>query len=124
MDSWRYRVTWRRLSESAGRLTGTWLAVVPPGVPANVTALLDGLRAQGADIVMSRPSGDVSGVLAFVAFDAFPHSLTALTDLLSEPTNGPLWVVTMRCGQGSRAGRRVGPRPGRRAGVPQAAVAA
>ena len=98
-DAWRYRVTWRRLAgDTAGPLTGRWLAVVPtggdaagavPGGQDDVDTLLDGLGARGAqferidvdplhagggelaDLIREQvpDQGDFDGVLSLLALD-------------------------------------------------------
>ncbi|MFG2219679.1 type I polyketide synthase [Streptomyces sp. NPDC048685] len=98
-DAWRYRVTWRRLAgDTAGTLTGRWLAVVPTtGAGAadaatggqDTDTLLDGLRALGArferidvdprhaeagelaEVIRqhAQEKGDFDGVLSLLALD-------------------------------------------------------
>ncbi|WBB80351.1 SDR family NAD(P)-dependent oxidoreductase [Micromonospora sp. WMMD882] len=52
-DSWRYRVTWRRLTDpSPAELTGVWLLVTSTHVDADLTAdCARALRAGGATVV-------------------------------------------------------------------------
>ncbi|OSC59476.1 hypothetical protein B5180_37045, partial [Streptomyces sp. BF-3] len=52
IDAWRYRVEWFPLTKlpATGRLSGTWLAVVPPGCELTKWATT-ALRAAGADVV-------------------------------------------------------------------------
>ncbi|WDZ86547.1 type I polyketide synthase [Micromonospora cathayae] len=54
LDAWRYRVIWRRLGAiGTGRLTGSWLTVVPEHLRDDdrVTAILSALRTAGAHCV-------------------------------------------------------------------------
>ncbi|WKX70500.1 type I polyketide synthase [Streptomyces sp. XD-27] len=96
VDGWRYRVTWKPLSDGqSARLSGTWLVVVPqsevdgPWTTGTVrvlaergatvrqisvdteasdrTALTDRLRAELAD------TGSVTGVLSLLALEERPH---------------------------------------------------
>ncbi|WP_189205285.1 type I polyketide synthase, partial [Streptomyces purpureus] len=96
LDSWSYRVHWKRLSKDTGpALSGTWLAVVPAGLAEgpSTAAVLDGLRAQGAEFVVYEAGtdaeaygdglraaldeasgrGEWGGVLSMLAFDTRPH---------------------------------------------------
>ncbi|AUS81204.1 polyketide synthase [Actinoalloteichus sp. AHMU CJ021] len=52
-DSWRHRVSWRPLAESAvGRPTGTWLVVTSGAEADEWTAVcVDGLKARGVEVV-------------------------------------------------------------------------
>ncbi|MEU0300603.1 type I polyketide synthase [Streptomyces sp. NPDC006175] len=95
-DSWRYRVTWKRLA-GAGRdeLTGRWLVMTPTAYDAHdglADSVLDGLRARGSECVRmdvnaretdagelaarireeAGQPGDISGVLSLLAFDERP----------------------------------------------------
>ncbi|MCF0083169.1 SDR family NAD(P)-dependent oxidoreductase, partial [Streptomyces lomondensis] len=59
-DSWRYRISWKPLTENTASLSGTWL-LVAPGTGAGgdaVEAVAEGLREQGAEVVRCMP-GDV-----------------------------------------------------------------
>ncbi|WDT90454.1 SDR family NAD(P)-dependent oxidoreductase [Streptomyces sp. SCSIO-PteL053] len=89
-DAWRYRVTWRRLpGDTAGTLTGRWLAVAPTTGGQDTDTLLDGLRALGARFERidvdpghaeavelaamirrhAHDKGDFDGVLSLLALD-------------------------------------------------------
>ncbi|MFI2779929.1 type I polyketide synthase [Streptomyces sp. ALB3] len=94
-DTWRYRVTWRRLA-GAGRdeLPGRWLVVTPDacGGTGRTDAVLEGLRARGSQCVrmdVNTPEtgrdelaarlreeagqpGGIDGVLSLLAFDERP----------------------------------------------------
>ncbi|MEU6382655.1 type I polyketide synthase [Streptomyces bauhiniae] len=96
MESWRYRVVWRRLGVvNSDRLSGKWLAVVPEGFSddARVTTTLGALRSYGADCVVLE-AGDAersaladrfaaegvaeagySGLLSFLSLDERPHAV-------------------------------------------------
>ncbi|MFF7904107.1 SDR family NAD(P)-dependent oxidoreductase, partial [Streptomyces sp. NPDC088817] len=95
VESWRYRVVWRRLGVvTSDRFAGKWLAVVPAGFAgdARVTTTLDALRSYGADCVVLE-AGDAdrealaerftaegvaqagySGLLSFLSLDERPHA--------------------------------------------------
>ncbi|MFH8979160.1 SDR family NAD(P)-dependent oxidoreductase, partial [Streptomyces sp. NPDC017890] len=54
VDSWRYRVTWERITEPAASvLSGTWLAIVPESLAEDevVTGTLSALERGGAQVV-------------------------------------------------------------------------
>ncbi|MFH9617840.1 type I polyketide synthase [Streptomyces pratensis] len=97
-DTWRYRVTWKRLA-GAGRdeLPGRWLVMVPAASDATggrAHGVLDGLRARGSECVRMEVNargtdtaelaarireeagqpGGISGVLSLLAFDERPVS--------------------------------------------------
>ncbi|RLV10398.1 polyketide synthase [Streptomyces griseocarneus] len=95
LDGWRYRVTWKSLTEgAAARLSGTWLLVVPESALADDWALaaVGALIGRGADVrqltlgagELDRESvtrrvteeldgaAPVAGVLSLLAFDAQP----------------------------------------------------
>ncbi|WP_189425243.1 SDR family NAD(P)-dependent oxidoreductase, partial [Streptomyces griseoviridis] len=95
VESWRYRVVWRRLGVvTSDRFSGTWLTVVPAGFTedARVTRTLDALRGYGADCVVLETADDdrtavadrlaaegvasagYSGVLSFLSLDERPHT--------------------------------------------------
>ncbi|WP_254712008.1 type I polyketide synthase, partial [Streptomyces sp. TRM64462] len=130
LDAWTYRVVWKRLAKETGpALSGTWLAVVPAGLAdGRAAAVLDGLRAQGAEFVVYEAGadpdafdalGDVlagftggapSGVLSLLALDTRPHpehpaltrGLAALARLLPA-----LDAAGAGAGAGEGAGARV-----------------
>ncbi|MFD9077006.1 SDR family NAD(P)-dependent oxidoreductase, partial [Streptomyces lasiicapitis] len=69
IDSWRYRVAWKPVSDVAGgSLSGTWLVVVPASRAGDewVAEAVAGLRRHGADVVpLVVGEGDLeSGVLS------------------------------------------------------------
>ncbi|WP_280709251.1 type I polyketide synthase [Kitasatospora sp. GP30] len=100
-DHWRYRITWDGFTPpTAGRLSGTWLLVVPAGMTnpehtgaaSAFDALVRGLNTAGAEVVtidvdpaivdrggLAKLIGDagvgitVTGVLSFLALDERPH---------------------------------------------------
>ncbi|MFF8975196.1 SDR family NAD(P)-dependent oxidoreductase, partial [Streptomyces sp. NPDC014995] len=131
LDSWTYHVTWKRLARDNGAgLSGRWLAVVPAGLAAGRTAaVLDGLRAQGAEFTVYEAgtdpeaygpalrsvlegAGELGGVLSLLALDTRPHperpaltrglaALALLLPALEEAGTGArLWSLT----QGAVAG--------------------
>jgi acyl transferase domain-containing protein/acyl carrier protein len=92
VDGWRYRVTWKSLTEAqTARLSGTWLLVVPESAATDDWTLGAArmLAERGADVRQITPaavesdresltrlvreeladSGTVSGVLSLLAFD-------------------------------------------------------
>ncbi|MFB9680725.1 SDR family NAD(P)-dependent oxidoreductase [Streptosporangium vulgare] len=100
IDSWRYRVAWRPVGDSAGgTLTGSWLVALPAGGdPARdtadtadtVDAVVAGLARHGARVVPVEVAGQdraaltsalrdrltdepVTGVLSLLALDERPH---------------------------------------------------
>ncbi|WP_410628469.1 type I polyketide synthase, partial [Amycolatopsis sp. cmx-8-4] len=121
VDSWRYRVDWRRLGVvGVGALPGRWLVVVPAGFADAevVTSAVDVLRAAGADCRLLELDGDDvvvpqaeaadpwAGTLSFLSLDERPHSrfpavptgvakLAALLPALAEAGHtAPVWAVT------------------------------
>ncbi len=52
IESWRYRIDWRRLSDASPALTGTWLAAVPASLNDDewVGTLLEWLEQHGARV--------------------------------------------------------------------------
>ncbi|MDU0295141.1 acyltransferase domain-containing protein, partial [Saccharothrix longispora] len=99
---WRYRVDWKPLGVlPEGRLTGTWLLVVPESedLTEPIAAVL---RRAGADVVRWRftdaplPAGDYSGVLSLLAFgdDPAPATLALVQAVLAAGVEVPLWCVT------------------------------
>ncbi|WP_055525764.1 type I polyketide synthase [Streptomyces graminilatus] len=97
LDSWRYRLAWRPMADSAAALGGVWLVVVPASQADAklVQVCLDGLAAHGAQTAplfvdatdtdreqlasllaeTARHSGTdtYSGVLSLLALDEQPH---------------------------------------------------
>ncbi|MEV0696119.1 SDR family NAD(P)-dependent oxidoreductase, partial [Streptomyces sp. NPDC050388] len=95
-DSWRYKVVWRPLTETAvPALSGTWLLVVPAegADDALVDACVAALTGHGASVDLLRPADEpdlsarlrtavstsadagapLSGVLSLLAMDERPH---------------------------------------------------
>ncbi|RNG34401.1 acyltransferase domain-containing protein, partial [Streptomyces botrytidirepellens] len=124
VDSWRHREAWRRRSFPAGKASGTWLVVTPPGGPDEdwISTVADAL---GPDTVRieAREAGDagraalaerlttatdglpsVAGVLSLLAADesaddaGVPAGLVrtaALVQALGDAgLHCPLWCVT------------------------------
>nr|AZM68340.1 type I pks [Streptomyces sp.] len=135
LDSWTYRVTWKRLAKDTGaHPNGTWLAVVPAGAAAGQSAaILDGLRAQGAEFTVYEAgtdpeaygpalraalaeAGGIRGVLSLLALDTRPHpehpavtrGLAALAHLLpalaESGTEARVWSLTQGAVTGSPDG--------------------
>ncbi|MGW0917035.1 SDR family NAD(P)-dependent oxidoreductase, partial [Streptomyces sp. NPDC002784] len=119
LDAWRYRTVWKPVTVlGAGRLDGTWLAVLPADDGTSDTAwarLSDALRALGADVVELRLAAEalelgaehVAGLLR----DAAPRGASGLVSLLpgahglgatltllqahvASGLDAPLWCVT------------------------------
>ncbi|MFD9961351.1 type I polyketide synthase [Amycolatopsis sp. NPDC058986] len=117
MDSWCYAVRWIPLPQApAGRLTGTWLVLVPPDC-ARASALADGLGADVVRVVVDSadPADDVraalaertpAGVLSLLTLDERVHpdapalsyatasTITVLRALRDTGITAPLWCVT------------------------------
>jgi acyl transferase domain-containing protein/acyl carrier protein len=124
-EAWRYAVTWKPLPPAAAApaLTGTWLALLPPGMkhPEVVEQCTRALADAGARVVpvpADGPSlsdrlaevlaevGDVAGILSFAALASGtaqvpPPSITSmLTTLEALQANGdhesaaPVWWIT------------------------------
>ncbi|MFE9770037.1 type I polyketide synthase, partial [Streptomyces sp. NPDC005808] len=107
VDSWRYKVVWRPLTESTvPALTGTWLLAVPAAGADEelVRACADALTGHGAEVELLRPAEEpdlavrlraavaagrpLGGVLSLLAMDERPHSgyevlPTGLTEALA-----------------------------------------
>ncbi|RSM80768.1 6-deoxyerythronolide-B synthase [Amycolatopsis sp. WAC 01375] len=75
VDGWRYRVVWRPVPEAPATPDGTWLVVVPPGLPRE---FVDGLRGLSTVVVsvdtadrsaIALPSGPFAGVLSLLALE-------------------------------------------------------
>ncbi|MEV4096142.1 type I polyketide synthase [Streptosporangium saharense] len=117
LDSWRYRIEWRRLAEpEVAPLPGTWLAVLPDGkaAPEDLLAALvrhgadvrrvsvgEPDRAALADLLRLELDGTApAGVLSLLAFaDADEHAVTVGTVALLQALgdlglDAPLWCAT------------------------------
>ncbi|HEX4701640.1 MAG TPA: SDR family NAD(P)-dependent oxidoreductase, partial [Pseudonocardiaceae bacterium] len=109
VDGWRYRITWRRIEEASGSLSGTWLVVTPPGVANPLTdaiqlTLTDTDRAVVAAQLRAVTAGHrIAGVLSLQAFDetcvdVVPHGLAGTLALLQAlgdtDIDAPLWCAT------------------------------
>nr|WP_229328555.1 type I polyketide synthase [Streptomyces sp. UNOC14_S4] len=134
LDGWRYRVTWKSLTEgAAARLSGTWLLVVPESALADDWALasVGALAGRGADVrqltlgagELDRESvtrrvteeldgaAPVAGVLSLLAFDDRPaHAgltgTAALVQALGDAgIDAPLWCATRGAVSVSRSDR-------------------
>ncbi|WP_162684419.1 type I polyketide synthase [Streptomyces populi] len=124
LDSWRYRVTWRRAAAQAAppRLSGRWPLVVPLGYEEDALTLLAerALSAHGAQpvrIVVDAaaverggvlPEGvqEAAGVLSLLALDKRPYgrvpglstglaaTAALVQELGDELVTAPLWCLT------------------------------
>ncbi|MGW7008892.1 SDR family NAD(P)-dependent oxidoreductase, partial [Streptomyces sp. NPDC054933] len=116
VDGWRYRVTWKPVTERPTQaLTGTWLLVVPAAKPDDelVDAVTHALSTRGADVQrvdvdtaeITRPAlaeqltehRATTGVLSLLALDE-PTAVVA-TALLAQAlgdagVDAPLWSAT------------------------------
>ncbi|NBH05622.1 type I polyketide synthase, partial [Amycolatopsis sp. SID8362] len=109
VDNWRYRVTWRPLAETTGRLTGRWLVLGADG-PAREVA--QALAAHGAEPVtesgpsdraalttLLREHADVEGVVSLLAVDADAEAGLAANLVLTQAfadsgVPARLWCLT------------------------------
>ncbi|MBB5827724.1 acyl transferase domain-containing protein/acyl carrier protein [Micromonospora carbonacea subsp. aurantiaca] len=114
VDSWRYRIEWQALPETPGRLTGTWLVLVPyDGVGAPVlAAVTDGLAAAGAKVrtlTLDGPAddrelvakslrdvGEVAGVVSLLSLAGVGvgEALGAVQALAAADLGGRVWWLT------------------------------
>ncbi|WP_229076859.1 hypothetical protein, partial [Actinoplanes sp. DH11] len=122
LDSWRYRVVWRRRTGTPVAATGTWLLVVPAGHAEDalvdaVTAALPGSsvlvvedpdRAALTEQITERITvgGPVDGVVSLLALDETPMpaapavptglftTLTLVQSLGDAGQTAPLWCLT------------------------------
>ncbi|MFI6449793.1 type I polyketide synthase, partial [Kitasatospora sp. NPDC050543] len=118
VDSWRYRATWKPVTDTgSGALTGTWLLVAPAGrgddaVAASLEGMLvgrgvevrrvglDGLAADRAAVAeaLRGALGDgarPSGVVSLVAAADGPVATLVLVQALGDAgVDAPLWCVT------------------------------
>ncbi|VVJ19523.1 Modular polyketide synthase [Amycolatopsis camponoti] len=115
VESWRYRVSWAPVSVTGG-LIGTWLVVVPAGVP-EAAELADALADQGDVVRVIAEHGELvevlteatavrpfDGVLSLLALDTREHpehpalstAVAATIALLQalRDSDAPVWVVT------------------------------
>ncbi|MFE9221764.1 type I polyketide synthase [Streptomyces lavendulae] len=110
VDGWRYRVSWKPLTDSVGgaRLSGVWLVVVPAG-GVDDSAVVEGLAARGAEVLrveveggavraaLAGATGPVAGVVSLLALDeaAGVVATAALVQALGDAGVGaPLWCLT------------------------------
>ncbi|UED87202.1 type I polyketide synthase [Streptomyces profundus] len=99
-DSWRYRVDWTQLSDVAAPvLGGRWLVLRPERETEFVDAVVDGLRAHGAEVV-DEPTGEIAGVVSLLALDDTPlgsgvtAGLTRTVRAVQDAVDAPLWCLT------------------------------
>ncbi|MEV6365252.1 SDR family NAD(P)-dependent oxidoreductase, partial [Nocardia asteroides] len=123
IDSWRYRIDWKPLTASTGRLSGTWLVIVSEFV-ARVDEVVRVLAESGAEvrcveidpdrmdriavaelIRAEKASGEWRGAVSLLGLDesdvsssALPRGLVGNLMLLQawsdEAVGEPLWCVT------------------------------
>ncbi len=131
VDGWRYRDSWKPVTEAAsGMLSGTWLVVIPAGCvedPA-VTGTLAMLAGRGVDVrqveldvvdraVLAEQLGAavdaiaaVSGVLWLPVSDGDPASTATLVQALGDARiDAPLWCLTRGAVSTGRSDRLVDP---------------
>ncbi|MEV6829665.1 type I polyketide synthase [Amycolatopsis sp. NPDC051102] len=95
VDSWRYRVEWKALTEpEAGKLSGRWVVVTPPGTDA--AELTNCLAAAGAEpVVLEWPSGAAELAEAAGVISLLPDATgTLLLTQALAGTTAPLWLLT------------------------------
>ncbi|MFC4044716.1 type I polyketide synthase [Dactylosporangium siamense] len=87
LAGWRYRTTWKALTEQpAPRASGPWLALVPSAPVA--TGLLEGLRRHGLDVTavtVDAATTDRAGLTLTVAEMAAPAGILSLLALDERP---------------------------------------
>ncbi|MDF5759357.1 type I polyketide synthase [Spongiactinospora sp. TRM90649] len=122
VDSWRYRIVWKPLTETPAPVAGTWLLATAAGDPG-AAGVADALRGAGIDVVelaFTRDEVDrwsaaerllqagegIAGVLSLLALDDEPHpeyppmsaglvSTVVLTQALGDAgIDAPLWCAT------------------------------
>ncbi|MEU4220119.1 beta-ketoacyl synthase N-terminal-like domain-containing protein, partial [Actinoplanes sp. NPDC026623] len=111
-DSWRYRITWRRLAEPAtAHLPGTWLLIAAPG--PDTTTVAAAITGHGGTVVhldsaagIAAAADGARAVVSLLADDRRPHpdaphvtaGLAATLDLVramdAAQLDVPLWIVT------------------------------
>ncbi|MGW7008868.1 SDR family NAD(P)-dependent oxidoreductase, partial [Streptomyces sp. NPDC054933] len=114
VDGWRYRVTWKPLTDdTASRLSGTWLVVSPTADSEWAAATTRSLTERGATVSQLTPSANdresltellrsadgegISGVLSLLALDGGQplHASMALVQALGDAgIDAPLWLAT------------------------------
>ncbi|MEV4054638.1 SDR family NAD(P)-dependent oxidoreductase [Amycolatopsis sp. NPDC049688] len=109
VDSWRYRVGWRLVAGTAGRLSGRWLVLDADGPAAEVAQALaahgaepvvePGRRDRAALTALLRDHADVEGVVSLLAFggDAeagLAANLTLTQALADSGVPARLWCLT------------------------------
>ncbi|MFI7434073.1 type I polyketide synthase [Micromonospora haikouensis] len=114
VDSWRYRVEWQAVPDTAGALAGTWLVLVPyDGVDAPVlAAVTEGIASAGAKVrtlTLDGPAddrelvakslrdvGEVAGVVSLLSLAGVGvgEALGAVQALAAADLGGRVWWVT------------------------------
>ncbi len=108
-DPWRYRVEWRPVHPTPGRLTGTWLIVTPGGDDEAVDDLAEALkvggaeprvvlvtggRAAAAEDLQPYGSAEVAGIACLPSTAGADYLLTLTQALHDLDWNAPLWCLT------------------------------
>ncbi|MFI9276264.1 SDR family NAD(P)-dependent oxidoreductase, partial [Kitasatospora sp. NPDC052896] len=131
VDAWRYRDSWKPVTEAAsGVLSGTWLVAVPAGAAEDptVSGTLAMLAGRGVDVrqveleVTDRAvvagllaaaldgTAAVSGVLWLPVTDGDPALTATLVQALGDARiDAPLWCVTRGAVSTGRSDRLVNP---------------
>ncbi|WP_324605122.1 beta-ketoacyl synthase N-terminal-like domain-containing protein, partial [Streptomyces sp. NRRL S-87] len=98
VDGWRYRVSWKPLTDTAAggaRLSGTWVVVTAEAAgvdAAPVEAALAGRGAQVRRVVVGADGGD-RGVLAGLLADCEAEHIAGVVSLLALDESGSAGVV-------------------------------
>ncbi|GAA2962005.1 type I polyketide synthase [Actinokineospora diospyrosa] len=88
VDSWRYRIAWRPIPDTAPTVSGTWLVVTPDGVvPQDIRSALADVEIVAAGVDALPEGGAFAGVLALAPVEDVLRIIQA--DLAA-----PLWCVT------------------------------
>ncbi|MFD0271018.1 type I polyketide synthase, partial [Streptomyces sp. NPDC127106] len=115
VDGWRYRVSWKPLTDVAvaARLSGVWLVVAPAAGVDGTAAVVDALAARGAEVrqlvveagadrgvvagLLSGAGAPVAGVVSLLALDeaAGVVATAVLVQALGDAgVEAPLWCLT------------------------------
>ncbi|NXY98974.1 SDR family NAD(P)-dependent oxidoreductase, partial [Streptomyces sp. BR123] len=116
VDRWRYRVSWKPLTDAASgvRLSGAWLVVTPAAVDVDDTAVVGALARRGAEVrrivvqagtdravlaglLSEAGSVPVAGVVSLLALDEASGVLptAGLVQALGDAgVEAPLWCLT------------------------------
>ncbi|MER6450969.1 type I polyketide synthase, partial [Streptomyces venezuelae] len=128
VDGWRYRVSWKPLTDGAAGagLSGEWLVVVP-AAGVDDTAVVEALAGRGAEVrrVVAEPgmdraglaellagAGSVAGVVSLLALDeaAGVVPTAGLVQALGDAgVAAPLWCLTRGAVSAGRSDKLVSP---------------